>query len=161
MENFNLSVHMLIGVLQQGSVYFFSFLFLVGLLLFALEFRNPLKRRKWFLVTIGGAAGFLVMMYLPVTVLFFQPEDISTNPEAQSLEGRIGWLKIVASSVYQAFLPIGMTLLTVLGIVGIGLKQAALKDPVVLRWGTAILIAVPLLWGLVELGPFILKVLTT
>lgn len=159
MENINVNDTLLtmVGILQHVLVPVFALLTLVGLIFFNISFKNPMKRRIAFLLTLFGPIGFLLFLFGPTILygeLFTEP---NTNKAGEGIEVMADWADSAGSPIYFIFSTIALTAIMAIFPLGLGFKLMAFKAPALSRIGTGMILGATVLWILVETGPTILR----
>lgn len=132
--------------------------FFCGIFLFIYAFKNPLKRRLAFVLTV----------FCPILVLFsihgvvFIGHYVFNEPAIPDEKGLYMFeptLEIAGTNLYEAFTQVVKPLLVSVIIIGLGVLHHASRMPGRKRIGYGILVGVPVLWTLIEAGPTIFDIL--
>ena len=157
--NFNEPLMTFVKVIQMIMVPLFGIMTLIGIFLFLYSFKNPIKRRSAFLFCIFSPIGFLFFLHGVLFLDFYVFTTPDTNEANEGLEAMVGWVERTGAPVYTIFSYLLKPLLVALLIIGIGMLHASGKTPGLKRLGTGVVLGVPFLWILLELGPKIYQVL--
>ncbi|WP_338657147.1 hypothetical protein V6B14_23215 (plasmid) [Sporosarcina psychrophila] len=156
--NFNEPLFMFIRVIQMILVPLFGIMALIGLFLFLYSFKNPIKRRSAFLFCVFSPIGFVLFLHGAPLLDYYVYSSPNTNDGGQGLEVMVGWVEKFGAPVYTIFDYLMKPLLVSLLIIGLGFLHASGKTPGLKRLGTGVLVGVPFLWFLLELGPTIYNI---
>lgn len=159
--DFSEPIFMFVRVLQMIMVPLFGIMTLIGIFLFIYSFKNPIKRRSAFLFCVFSPIGFILFLHgVPLldTYIFSSPD---TNEAGEGLEVMVGWVERFGAPVYSVFESIMKPLLITVLFVGVGLWHSSAKTPGLQRLGVGVVIGVPFLWILLEVGPKIYDIFLT
>lgn len=156
--DFNEPLFTFIRVIQMIMVPLFGIMTLIGIFLFLYSFKNPIKRRSAFLFCVFSPIGFIFFLHGVLLLDFYVYASPDTNVAGEGLGAMIGWVQRIGTPVYTVFDYLMKPLLITLFIIGLGLWHASGKTPALERLGVGVVLGVPFLWILLELGPTIYNI---
>lgn len=135
--------------------------FIIGLFIFIIMYKNPMRRRMAFLMTVVSPVAFIFLLYGMVFLCYYlfdaQIQDIN-NKGFWIFEGII---ESKLSAGYHVFKIIMRPLLILALLVGIGILHHGSGIPGRKRMGMGILFGFSGVWLLLEIGPSIYNILSS
>lgn len=132
--------------------------FLCGLFLFIYSFKNPLRRRAAFVLTMLSPMILLFSIHGAVVIAHY----VFTAPAAPNEAGLHMFeapLEKLGGNLYEAFTKIVRPLLVLVIIIGIGVIHHASRIPGRKRIAYGVFVGVPGLWFLIDIGPNLYRLL--
>jgi hypothetical protein len=154
---------LLVGIYYAQLILIFvtGILFLFGIFMFIYAFKNPMRRRLAYVCTVIGACGFILILFGPVFILYYVfDQPAAPNPEL-GLYFLVPGLETAKVGVYEAIVRIVQPLLVLVFLIGVGVLHHASKIPNRRRIGYGVFLGVPILWVLMQIGPSIVRLLTS
>lgn len=142
-----------IRLFQLLFVPLFGLIFLISLFFFLFAFKNPYKRRKAYLFSIGGSVGMLLALYLPVIIIYYiGSKNLPENTDAtirDVVDITLPWGEVVYEIVKVLFEP----MIYVGFFIGAGVWLLAAKNPARKRIGMGMVFGAPLIWTFLQISP--------
>ncbi len=159
--NIDFSEPLLVGVryIQLIFIFVFGVLFLFGIFMFIYSFKNPLKRRLAYVLTVFMPMGLLGVIHGPVIILFYVFNQPAIPDASLGLYMFEPTFESVGAKVYETLTRIAKPLLVTVIIIGLAVLHHASRIPGRKRIGYGIFVGVPVLWILMESGPWIINLL--
>lgn len=155
-------VEPLLGVIrtvQKVGSFAGGIMFICGIAMFLYTFKNPLRKRIAFLLTLMGPFILLLSIHGVVFIahyMFSEPMAPNAKLGIFLFEPK---LDEIGSGIYQAIQSVSYPIMVLVLLISIGILHHASRIPGRKRNGYFIFILVPLLYMVIEGGPWIYNIL--
>ncbi|WP_066297613.1 hypothetical protein [Bacillus sp. FJAT-29937] len=142
-----------IRLFQLLFVPLFGLIFLIALFFFLFAFKNPFKRRKAYLFSIGGSVGMLLALYMPLIITYYmgtyKPKENSDATIRDVVDITLPWGEVVYEVIKVLFEP----MIYAGFFIGMGVWLLAAKNPARKRIGMGMVFGAPLIWTFLQISP--------
>ncbi|UXJ71401.1 hypothetical protein [Lysinibacillus fusiformis] len=135
--------------------------FIIGLFIFIIMYKNPMRRRTAFLITVMSPIMFMFLLYGVVMICYYTLDGPIQDVNNEGLWFFEGFINSKLSGGYHVFKIILRPLLILAVLIGMGILHHGSGIPGRKRMGTGILFGFSLIWLLLEIGPSIYTVLSS
>ena len=146
---------------QLAGVFIGGLMFLFGIFMFLYAFKNPHKKRLAFVTTVFGPILVMFSIYAPVLAYHYMIDRLLPETEITQLKQFDSTVKHVGSSLYEGIKLIVYPLLIIVLFIALVTLHHATRIPGRKRISYGIFIGVPLLYFLLQVGPSIIRLLTS
>jgi asparagine N-glycosylation enzyme membrane subunit Stt3 len=143
-----------IRFIQLIFVPFFGLMFLVALFFLLFAFKNPHKKRKAYLFSIGGFVGMMLALYLPLIIAYFklvnQPASATGD---ETLRNVVDITQPWGTKAYNVFYVIFEPLIYFGFVYGIAVWLLSAKNPARKRIGMGMVFGAPIFLIILQYSP--------
>jgi hypothetical protein len=146
-------LQLLVRFAQIIFVPVFGFTFLLSIFYILYAGKNPFRKRKAYLLSIGGFIGMMTALYLPLVIIYVKGDHLVKAPGNDDLRGLIDNTGIWGGKVYDLFKIVFEPMIFLGFLLGIIYWLSASKNPPKRRIGMAMVFGAPVFWIGLQYAP--------
>lgn len=129
----------------------FGFVFLLALFYLLYAGKNPFRKRAAYLMSMGGAIGMLLTLYLPLIITYINGDSLIKDPKGNpELRILVDSTTSYGSEVHHLFKIFFEPMIFIGALLGILFWLTAAKNPPRKRIGMAMVFGAPVFWVIMQ-----------